>query len=154
MARSSSSGSRSSSSYSRPVPTRPIAPPPKPINDRNKPVQTAPPPSSTSTGSIPVSSTGSIPVSSGGFMSNVLYGISFGAGQSIAHNTVSRIFNWGLGSTHNSTLSGSSSIPNSTIISCEELNKQFKECLELNGNSYSTCKNAFEAYESCLKSQK
>ncbi len=115
-----------------------------------------PPPVSTST--VPASTS----ASTGGFFSNMMDGLSWGTGQSIANNTVSRLFNWGAGSVHSpspSTYSDSntsiltSSTPTTTK-SCDELNKQFKECMELNGNSHLACENAFKAYESCVNASK
>ena len=173
----SSRPSYSSSSYSpRPVPPRPIAPPPTPrtngitLSKSSNSKPNPPPPAastSTSTTYSSTSTTSSVPAStpastssSGGFFSNMMDGLSWGTGQSIAHNTVSRIFNWGGGPVHSSSVStypSSTYNPNTTSSStstntksCEELNKQFKECLELNGNSHLVCKNAFKAYESCL----
>lgn len=83
-------------------------------------------------------------------MSTMLNGFSFGIGQSIAHNSVNRIFNWG----GNNNNSGNSISPNPINKSCEDLNKQLTECLDFNGNSHITCESVIKAYELCLNESK
>jgi hypothetical protein len=81
----------------------------------------------------------------GGLISSIISGFGLGVGQSIAHNTVSRIFNWGFGN--------SSTPPHKLIQSekCDTLNKSFHDCMNLNHNDYTTCEQTFKMYESCIK---
>ncbi len=71
-------------------------------------------------------------------------GFSFGVGSSIARNMVDRIF---APSRTGSTIS-SSTIPTKE---CDELNKSFKECMNLHNQDMNICKKAFEDYEDCKK---
>ena len=98
----------------------------------------------TSSASTTASTTASTNTS---FMSTMLNGFSFGVGQSIAHNSINKIFNWG----GNSNRSDNSISPNPINKSCEDLNKQFTECLDFNGNSHITCESVLKSYELCLK---
>ncbi len=185
---SSSYSSSRSSSYSspRPVPPRPIAPPPTPktnlitLSKPNKsssestkqspsstsiPVSNSPTPTPTPTSTpTPVYTPSSNSTSSGGFFSNMMDGLSWGTGQSIAHNTVSRIFNWGSSpssSTHPTTATNANSISSPQTVStskpnptCEQLHKSFYDCMNLHSKDFVACEQAFADYESCIKASK
>ena len=93
------------------------------------------------------------PKESGGFMSNVAQGFSVGLGQSIAHRTISGLFNYpnNNNNTHyyevyDKKIFDPDYIPDP---GCKILYKEFMDCIQQKTNSNQNCSSDYQNYKGC-----